>query len=40
MSKIRYYLKKLVGMWPPTKGSPPRTIYDLKDADESYKGRR
>lgn len=38
MSKIKYYLKRLVGLWPPSKDSSKRLMYELKKADEEYSG--
>lgn len=38
MKKLKYFLYRVLGRKPP-KGTPARTIYDLKDADEDYKGR-
>lgn len=40
VAKLKYYLKRLIGLWPPSRESAERMIYDLKDADEDYKGRR
>lgn len=37
--KLKYWVKRLLGLWPPSKDSAFRLVYDLKDADEEYKGK-
>lgn len=37
--KIRYWILRILWLWPPKKDKAQQMIYELKDADESYKGR-
>jgi len=39
MKSIKYYLKKLLRLWPPSKDSYKRMFYDLQEADEDYSGK-
>lgn len=36
--KLKYWAKKLLGLWPPSKNTAKRLVYDLNDADEKYSG--
>ena len=38
MKPVKYYLKKLLRLWPPSKDSHKRMFYDLGNAEEDYSG--